>query len=497
LNLRSRTPELGVVLTIFDAPGRSEVLSWKKVVENQSKAGTGNIDFFRARALASKPNETASILYTSGTMGQPKGVVLTHANIVSNVQSCQDLFQLDDRDVALSFLPLSHIFERTTDYVYFRKGVSIAYAESYEALPQNILETKPTVMAVVPRVLEKIHSKVMATVGQAAPIRQELFHWSIGVGKRFFPYHLEKRTPPLGLQLSHAICEALVFSKIRAQLGGRVRVLISGSAPLSRELAEFFYAVGLPVYEGYGLTETSPTIAVNCPGRVKLGTVGCAVPDVEIRIDRESESSSGDGSGEILVRGPNVTAGYYKLEEENRKAFVDGWFRTGDLGRVDSDGFLSITGRKKNLFKTSGGKYVSPEKLENIFQGHPYVSQLLVFGDSRKFVAALIVPNFERLEAYAHAQGVAFSNREELVANPPIQSFMQQQVDEATRSLPPHEKIRQIGLLPKEFTTEAGELSAALKIKRRVVEERYRDLIEEIYSRHAPEPQPQPLSHGF
>jgi long-chain acyl-CoA synthetase len=426
-------------------------------------------------------------------MGQPKGVILSHANIVSNIQSCQDLFQLGERDIGLSFLPLSHILERTIDYVYFSKGVSIAYAEGYEALPQNILETKPTVMAVVPRVLEKIHSKVMATVGQAPPIRQKLFRWAMEVGKRFFPYQLEKRAPPLGLHLSHALCEALVFSKIRAQLGGRVRVLISGAAPLSRELAEFFYAVGLPVYEGYGLTETSPVIAVNCPGRVKLGTVGCAVRDVEIKIDRDGESSSEAARGEILVRGPNVTAGYYKLEEENRKAFVDGWFRTGDLGRVDSDGFLSITGRRKNLFKTSGGKYVSPEKLENLFQGHPYVSQLLVLGDSRKFVAALIVPNLERLEAYARAQGVAFRNREELVANPLIQSFMQQQVNEVTRSLPPHEKIRQIGLLPKEFTIEAGELSTTLKIKRRVVEERYRDLIEEIYSRHAPEPQPQPL----
>ncbi len=490
LGVRSRLPELRFVVAVDSGPGEETgFLTWKGIVDAQSKAGEGNVDFFRASALASAPEETASILYTSGTTGSLKGVILSHANIVSNIQACQDLFGLGPWDVAMSFLPLSHIFERTNDYLYFWQGVSIAYPESYEALPENLREVRPTVMAVVPRVLEKIHGRVQEVVHHSPPARRKLFDWAIGVGKQYFPYALEGRAAPLGLRLSHAVAEALVFSKIRAQLGGRVRSLISGAAPLAPELAEFFYAVGLPVYEGYGLTETSPVIAVNYPGHVKLGTVGRVIRGVEVKIDEASEESSG---GEILVRGPNVTRGYYKLETENRKAFLDGWFRTGDLGKLDPDGFLTITGRKKNLFKTSGGKYVSPEKLENLFQGHPYVSQLLVLGDARKFVGALIVPKFASLEAYARGQGIEFTSREDLIEDPLIQSFMQQQVDQVTQSLPPHERIRQIALLPKEFTIEAGELSASLKVKRAVVEERYRSVIEEIYSRHAPQQQPQP-----
>lgn len=489
LKIRAGLPELGFVLAMESAPEASSVSNWKRVVESQLRAGPGNVEFFRPRSLAVKPQETASILYTSGTMGRPKGVILTHSNIVSNIQACQDLFSLGSSDLGLSFLPLSHIFERMLDYLCFWKGVSIAYAESYEALPQNLREVRPTLMAVVPRVLEKIHGRVLGAVRQVAPARQKLFAWAIDVGKRYFPYRLERRTPPLGLRVSRVVADRLIFSKIRAQLGGRVEIIISGAAPLSRDLAEFFCAVGLPVYEGYGLTETSPVIAVNYPGRSRLGTVGPVISGVEVRID----GAAGDAGagGEILVRGPNVTPGYHHLEAENREAFVDGWFRTGDLGRLDSDGFLTITGRKKNLFKTSGGKYVSPEKLENLFQGHPYVSQLLILGDSRKFVAALIVPNFERLESYARGRGIEFRDRSDLVAKREIQSFMQQQVDEVTRQLPPHEKIRQIALLPKEFSIEAGELSTTLKIKRRVVEERYRDLIEELYSRPAPPHQPQ------
>ncbi|PYV07930.1 MAG: long-chain fatty acid--CoA ligase, partial [Acidobacteria bacterium] len=352
--------------------------------------------------------DTASIIYTSGTMGQPKGVVLTHANIASNIRACQSLFPLENRDVGMSILPLSHVLERMLDYVFLWDGVTIAYPESFEALPQNLLEVRPTVMAVVPRVLEKIYAKVMEKVRRALAVRQRLFHWAVGMGKEYFPYQLRGRTAPLGPRLKRAVADALVFSKVRAQLGGRIRFLISGAAPLSRELAEFFFVMGLPVYEGYGLTETSPVVAVNYPGHVRLGTVGRVIPGVEVKLGEEVDLEDGSSGREILVRGPNVTAGYYHLEEENRGSFVDGWFRTGDLGSLDADGFLSITGRRKNLFKTSGGKFVSPEKLENLFQGHPYVHQIVVLGAARKFVGALVVPNFERLEAYARSQGFAF-----------------------------------------------------------------------------------------
>jgi long-chain acyl-CoA synthetase len=269
-------------------------------------------------------------------------------------------------------------------------------------------------------------------------------------------------------------------------------MLISGAAPLSKDLAEYFYALGLPVYEGYGLTETSPVVAVNCPGGTKLGTVGQVIPGVEVKLSEEEVDSEGRVGREILVRGASVTAGYYHLDEVNRAAFADGWLRTGDLGSIDAEGYLKITGRKKNLFKTSGGKYVAPEKLENLFQGDPYIYQIAVLGDGRKFVGALIVPDFARLQDYARSQGVSFQNRQELVANPDIQALIRRQVDEVTRWLPRHEKIRRFILLPQEFTIASGELSATLKVKRRVVEERYRAQIEEMFSHHAP-----PTGVGF
>jgi long-chain acyl-CoA synthetase len=432
-----------------------------------------------------RPEETATLLYTSGTTGEPKGVVLTHSNIVSNIHACRDVFSLGIEDFGFSFLPLSHVFERMLDYFYFSRGVSIAYAESLEAMPENLLEVRPTVMAVVPRVLERIHERVMEAVRQAPAARQKLFHWTVKVCQRRLLCLLEGRTPHLGLRLKHGVADRLICSKVRERMGGRLRVMISGSAPLRPELAEFFHAMGLPVYEGYGLTETSPVIAVNYPGRVKLGTVGPIIPAVEVKLGEETVDEVGGAGREILVRGPNVTPGYYKRDGDNRQAFHEGWFSTGDLGSIDSDGFLSITGRKKNLFKTSGGKYVSPEKLEGLFQGHPYIAQILVVGDGRRFVAALIVPRFERLEALGRERGNAFTTREELVANTAIQAFIVEQVEEATRWLAPHEKIRQVTLLPNEFTVGTGELTPTQKIRRRVVEERYRDLIEAMYLRAA------------
>jgi long-chain acyl-CoA synthetase len=325
---------------------------------------------------------------------------------------------------------------------------------------------------------------VMETVRQAPPSRRRLFEWALDAGLRFSRCTLENTAPPLGLRLQHAISDALVCRKIRAKLGGRIRVMFSGAAPLSSKLAEFYFAVGLPVYEGYGLTETSPVISVNYPGAVKLGTVGRPLAGVEVKLGDKLVTDEAGGVGrEILVRGPNVTPGYYHLEKENQEAFRDGWFHTGDLGKIDAEGFLSITGRKKHLFKTSGGKYVSPEKLENLFQGHPYISQVVALGDRRRFVGALLVPNFARLEAYATSQNIAYRDREELVGNPQVHAFLQREVDQLLHWLPPHERIRQIAILPREFTMEGGEVSATHKIKRHVVEEHYRDVIEEIYRR--------------
>jgi long-chain acyl-CoA synthetase len=493
VKVRARLPELGFILVMDPASlDGTSARGWMEVIDAEPQPGTDFISLFRSKALEVKPEEIASIIYTSGTTARPKGVILTHSNLVSNIQASSALFGLAKSDVAISFLPLSHVFERMLDYYYFWQGVAIAYAESFDALPQNLLEVRPTVMAIVPRVLEKIYDKIMETVRHAPAGRRKLFFWALRVGRQAIPYQLEGRALPLRLVLSHALANRLVFSKVRAQLGGRLQFVISGAAPLTRDLAEYFFAMGLPVYEGYGLTETSPVIAVNYPGHVKLGTVGRPLPGVDVKFGDAEEDQERGASREILVRGPNVTPGYYHLEEENREAFKDGWFRTGDLGRLDPEGYLAITGRRKHLFKTSGGKYVSPEKLENLFQGHPYVSQIMVVGDARKFVGALVVPNFARLEAYAQERGIAFKDHQELIANPEVQSFMQEQIDVATLLLPPHEKIRQIILVPREFTMSAGELSATLKIKRRVVEERYSAQIEEMFHRHAPEGHPRP-----
>ena len=490
VNVRGRLPDLTFIVGMDCArAGSLGAECWEGTVATELGWGGDLVEPFRTKALAARPEDVATLLYTSGTMGVPKGVILTHANLVANVQACQDLFPLSIQDVGMSFLPLTHVYERMLDYTFLWKGVGIAYAETLEALPQNLREVKPTVMAVVPRVLEKIQEKVLDVVRGAPPSKQKLFRWALDVGKRYLPYLIERRPGPPILRLKHALADRLVFSKVREQLGGRVGTLLSGAAPLSRELAEFFCALGLPIYEGYGLTETSPVISVNCPGQFKLGSVGRVLQGVEIKFGDQFQDMEGREGLEILVRGPSVTPGYYHLEEDNRESFVDGWFRTGDLGMIDADGYLFITGRKKNLFKTSGGKYVAPEKLENIFQGHPYVHQLLVLGEARKFVGGLVVPNLARLEDYARRQGLAFRDRGELVSLLEIQRFMQEQVDEATCGLAPHERIRQIVLLPNEFTLDSGELSATLKIKRSVVEDRYQEQIEELFSRKAPHAQ--------
>jgi long-chain acyl-CoA synthetase len=487
IEIKRRLPHLlfAVVMdrVITDEPG---VYLWYHLIQDALSQTLDPERDFRATALDARPESIATILYTSGTMGRPKGVILTHANIVSNVRACESLFDFTPSDRALSFLPLCHIFERMLEYFVFSHGVSIAFAESIEKLPENLLDVRPTVMAVVPRVLEKVHAKVLETVRQGPSFRQKLFHWAVQTGWRYSELTLKGKKPHPGLRLKHQVANRLVGAKIRSRFGGRIRFLISGSAPLAKGLAEFFFAVGLPVYEGYGLTETSPVISVNFPGAVKLGTVGRVLPEIEVKLGEAAAGIEGGTGREILVRGPSVSPGYFNLDQENQQAFVDGWFHTGDLGTLDQDGYLTITGRKKNLLKTSGGKYVSPEKLEGLFQGHPLVTQILVLGDARHFVGALIVPNFERVEKYAQERQLQFETREQMMTDREIIAWVQEHVDEACKGLASFERIRQIALLPREFSIDAGELSPSLKVRRFIVEEHYRDVIEELYSRPAP-----------
>jgi long-chain acyl-CoA synthetase len=484
-NIKTQLPELDFVL-VMDAVSEglgASVRQWWDVVRGVPRDEA--VARFSATARKARPQDVATILYTSGTTGDPKGVILTHANVASNIAAAVELFTAEFQGMEMSFLPLSHIFQRMLDFACFSRGVCIAYAESFEALPQNLLEARPNLMAVVPRVLERVHEKIVGAVGQGPPLRQKIFRWALRVGEQTVPYRLEGRAVPFGLDLRRRLADRLAFSKIRERLGGRMQVLISGSAPLSPDIARFFWAVGLKTYEGYGLTETSPVIAVNRPRRTRLGTVGPVIPGIEVRFGEDYSNDEGLVGREILVRGPNVSPGYYKLDDENREAFVNGWFHTGDLGTLDADGYLAITGRKKYLFKTSGGKYVPPEKLENLFQTQPYVAQVLVIGDRRKFVSALIVPNFQLLEAYAREHGIPCDTREAMVSDPRVQSFMELQVERTMAPLPKHERVRQIALLASEFTIASGELSPTQKVRRKVVEERYHELIEEIYQRRA------------
>ena len=347
LNVRARLPELSFILMMDSVTDQAaSVENWQSVIESAQKAAPAVEEMFRTRALEVRPEETASILYTSGTMGQPKGVILTHSNLVSNIHASFGLFPFGSDEIGMSFLPLCHVYERMLDYHYFWSGVSIAYAESIEALPQNLLEVRPTVMAVVPRILEKVHARVMDAVRQSSMTKQKLFQWAFNTGKRYFPYALEHRKPPMALRMEYALADRMIASKVRARLGGRIRELISGAAPLSRDLAEFFFAMGLPVYEGYGLTETSPVISVNYPGGTKLGTVGRVIPGVEVKLDAALTNPDGGGGREILVRGPNVTPGYYHLDEENRHAFQEGWLPVIWESSMRKDFSLSRGGRK-------------------------------------------------------------------------------------------------------------------------------------------------------
>ncbi len=360
-----------------------------------------DVEEFERRARAVQPEDLATFIYTSGTTGTPKGVMLTHRNIASNVVSGLSVLNLDGRFTALSFLPLSHSFERLVDYCYFLKGCSIAYAESVAAMAQNLQEVRPHVFVSVPRVYEKLLGRIQENVASAPPIRQKLFAWAVSLGRQALPYRLKHEKPPgwLGIQLG--LADKLVFKKILDRLGGRFAFAISGGAPLSRELAEFFWGAGVPIYEGYGLSETSPVISVNTQEAVKMGTVGRPIPGVEVQIA---------GDGEILARGPNIMKGYWGMEKETAEVLdSDGWFHTGDIGEIDADGFLRITDRKKELIINAYGKNIAPAPIENALKNSRYISQAVVIGDRRKFLSALLVPDFDALKGWAEKQGIGAS----------------------------------------------------------------------------------------
>jgi long-chain acyl-CoA synthetase len=439
-------------------------------------AATGDdaVAEYKLRAARVSSDQLATIIYTSGTTGEPKGVMLTHANLSSNEQAASQAYCMSPADTALSFLPLSHVYERTNGYAFLFQGVQVAYVEQMDNLPQALLEIRPTLAAAVPRVFEKTYANILQKGHANTGVKLRLFEWALGVARDSIRWKAYGEPARLGLRIRWGIADRVVYSKIRYGVGGRMRAFISGGGPLTRELAEFFWAVGIPLYQGYGLTESSPVVAANCPGANKVGTVGKPIAEVDVRIADD---------GEIFVHGPCVMKGYYlKPEETAAVVTADGWLATGDIGNVDSDGYLSVTDRKKDLFKTAAGKFVAPQPIENQLRTSPLILNAALIGDRHKFISALIVPNFANVEAAARPQGRAFSSHEQMAADPWVHDLIGGEVARVNAKLAQYETIKRFALLDHDFTFDGGQLTYTLKLKRRVIEERYAKAIAGIYA---------------
>jgi long-chain acyl-CoA synthetase len=424
-------------------------------------------------AATARADDLVTIIYTSGTTGEPKGVMLTNENMVSNLIDSSHHLEFDDGDSALSVLPLSHIFERQAMNMYLHHGMS-AYFGSLDWLGEHLREVHPTILVGVPRIYEKILARVLDKAAAKGKLNTTLVHWAIGIGQRWAQLVSEHKPVPFWLSIRHKLADRVLFEKLRNAMGGRIRILVSGSAPLPNDVALAFIGAGLPIVQGYGLTETSPVISAAQLNDNRIGTSGKPIRNVEVRIAAD---------GEIETRGPNVMRGYWNKPEETRAVMTeDGWFKTGDIGSLDAEGHLSITDRKKELLKTSGGKYIAPQPIEQLIKGSRFVNQVVVIGDGRKFPAALIVPDWEQLEAYAEFKEIKPSSRAELCRDPRILDLFERQIASRSTSLAQFEKIKKIVLLEHEFTAEADELTPTLKVKRRVINEKYRDVIDRLYA---------------
>ena len=473
--VRGDLPSLRHVIICDGDPG--EDLSFDALVEEgrQIEESQGR-EKFDQLLKSPKPDDLATIVYTSGTTGDPKGAMLTHGNLTSNVVAAGELLPMREGDIALCILPLTHILERMVDFVLLNRGCGIAYNDDLTNVAQSLQEIRPHFFAAVPRLYEKMQARILDTVAEAPKVRQMIFDWAIGVGKKRLPYVVEDREDemPGTLKLKSALAKKLVFGKIVDRLGGRVRFMISGGAPLSAELAAFFVGAGLQIYEGYGLTETSPVIAVNYPGHRRLGTVGPVIPKVEVHIAED---------GEILTRGPHVMKGYWNKPEATAEAIdEDGWFHTGDIGHIDEDGFLKITDRKKDIIVNAYGKNIAPQPLEGMLKTSPWIGTPVIIGDRRKFLSALIVPNFERLEGEGRKLGWSWESFEDLLEKPEVKKIFEEEMERFNASVDRQERIRKFALVPEDFTVEAGEITPSMKVKRRVVEEKYRNRIDEMYT---------------
>lgn len=481
LEIRAEVPGLKHIISFdADAKGPGVIPIAELLATGATAEASGEGKNFRQEAMQTRPDDLATIIYTSGTTGDPKGVMLTHNNIYSNVADAMPTLEIGPTDSTLSFLPLSHIFERMAGhYATFNAGATIAYAESIDTLVVNLGEIKPTIVMSVPRVYEKIYARVLENA-LVSPIKKRIFFWAKRVGERCAELMLDGKPIPGGLNLQYAIAKKLVFSKLVARVGGRLHYFLSGGAPLPADIAKFFFAAGLPIYEGYGLTETSPVITVNNPRKVRLGTVGPIIPNVTVRINPD---------GEIVVKGPNVMKGYYNKPEATAEAIdAEGWFHTGDIGEISADGFLKITDRKKDLIVTAGGKKIAPQPIEGMAKKSKFVSNAVMLGDKRKFAIMLVVPQYEHLEPWAKGLNMHYKDHRELIGLPQVREKMEKEVLATLTELAKYEMPKKVLLLEHDFTIESGDLTPTLKVKRRVVEKKYQREIDAAYADADKEP---------
>ena len=435
--------------------------------------GDSHPDYLKESYKQVHENDLCTIIYTSGTTGEPKGVMLSHKNILSNVNAVLESYPITKDDVLLSFLPLCHIFERMAGYYTgFSCGGTIYFAESIEAVPNNIIEVKPTFITTVPRLFERIHAKILKTVEAQSMKKQKIFYWAIETGRQYMLAKKEKSLSVV-LSLKRKIADKLVLSKLREKLGGRLRFFISGGAALQREIGEFFDSIGIIILEGYGMTETSPIISGNRIDDYKFGSVGKLLPGIQVKFAAD---------GEILAKGPNVMLGYYRNKKETEETIKNGWLHTGDIGHFDKDGFLFITERKKHLFKTTSGKYIAPAHIENLFLASKYIDEFVLIGDRRMFLSAIIVPDFEALREYADSNKIEYKNNKDLVNKKEIHELIDKDMLQFQKLLANYERVRKFTLLDHPFSIESGEMTPSLKVKRKFVEERYGNIIEEMYS---------------
>ena len=471
--LAEHLPEIPQLEKIILLGGGYEHAQFLSLIDFLAGSTTGESEEFDRRLNSGDGSEIATLIYTSGTTGQPKGVELTHANILANVKAVQAVFDISESDSCLSFLPLSHVFERVDGYyLMLLQGATIAYAESIDTVPQNLVVVKPTIVISVPRLYEKMYARVMERVIDGPFIKKQLFFTALKIGSSYSRTTLAGQEPGLLLKLGLAVARRVVFSKLHQRLGGRLRFFISGGAPLVKNVAEFFHAAGIPIYEGYGLTETGAGISANREGSMRIGTVGKPFPGTEIKIADD---------GEILLRGPGIFKRYWNLPEMTSEAFAGDWFKSGDIGEVDADGYLTITDRKKDLIITAGGENIAPQALENLCKADKYISNAIIYGDRKPYLIALLVPNFENLEKYARFKKIDYLNECGLVGHPLVLDLIRRRIDKLQAGLPAYGQIKRFTLLPRDFSKENGEVTQTLKLKRKVVANHFSKLLEEMY----------------